>query len=1154
MSLSNTTDRNQYTGNGTASVYSYTFPIVLATDLAVFTRVISTGVEAKLVLNTDYSIAGVGQAAGGSITLLAGALPVTTIIVLRRIRPLTQNTSIRNQTAFYASVHEDTFDNLTMLDQQLQDELSRSAKLPETFTKADFDPTLPAFGLIGQPNVALITDNTGTKFIAGPALNQSTFGITQLNGDVAAVGPGNAAAVIQPNVVDNTKAAQMATNTIKGNISGSTANAADLSVSQVTAMLNPVAGDAGSGGTKGLVPAPASGDAAAAKFLKADGSWAVPAGGGGGGSVTLTGDVTGSGTGSFATTIANNAVTNAKAGQMAANTLKGNNTGSTANSADLTATQATAMLNPLVGDSGSGGTKGLSPAPASGDAAAGKFLKADGTWAVPPGSGGGSGTVTSASVVTANGLAGTVANSTTTPAITLSTTVTGILKGNGTAISAAASGTDYALPNANTTGTAANITGTLAIANGGTGQITAPLAFGALSPLTTKGDLLSFASANARVPVGSNGQGLIADSSQTNGVRWGNPSPIANYILNGDIESGVTSPGFSLGTVTLTSNYPTGTPSFGSGASGNLALSATSSSPIDGAFSLQYASSAATTAGNFVATDAFTIGKMDQSKILTFSFGYSATAGTTNINYSGTQSNSLGIAIYDVTNSAFIIPTGCFSITQGSGTGTASGSFQTSANGTSYRLLIYNANATAGAATLLFDRFQLGPQTLISNTCIITDWVQYTPTVVGFGTVTSPNVFSRRVGGNLEVKGFFNSGTPTAVANSMTIGYNGANANVSINTSIVGNNGYAGDMTSVSSASTFYRWAAYVGSSGSTTIQFGVQSSTGNSQTANQNGSALGISNTNSVLFSFSVPIAGWASNLSILNQDNDNRVTAFLANSVTGSLTTTQAAVNFGAATNDTHAAWNGSTTYTIPVTGYYDVMGYLIATMPASYTGTAQILLFKNGSSLRSFSHWMASAAGSGNALPMYFNWGSEKFNAGDTIQIQASGNNSYPSTAWNGASLSIERVTGPATVTGTEAVNMRYTNTAGTTIPTTTAGLAFATKDFDSHGMYSGSTYTIFAQGKYLVTCKVQLAGATVTTAQAAIFIDLWKNGAIYEDTYVLGNGVVNNIPFAATFIVQCNAGDTLQIQSYTGKGTSGTLLTTAGSNSLAIAKIG
>ena len=57
----------------------------------------------------------------------------------------------------------------------------------------------------------------------------------------------------------------------------------------------------------------------------------------------------------------------------------------------------------------------------------------------------GSGTVTSVSVVTANGLAGTVATPSVTPAITLTTSVTGVIKGDGTALSAATSGTDYSL-------------------------------------------------------------------------------------------------------------------------------------------------------------------------------------------------------------------------------------------------------------------------------------------------------------------------------------------------------------------------------------------------------------------------------------------------------------------------------------------------------------------------------------------------------------------------------------------------------------------------------------------------------------------------------------------------------------------------------------
>lgn len=79
------------------------------------------------------------------------------------------------------------------------------------------------------------------------------------------------------------------------------------------------------------------------------------------------------------------------------------------------------------------------------------------------------GTVTDVSIVSANGLAGTVANSATTPAITLSTTITGILKGNATAISAASAG-DFPTLNQNTSGTASNVSGVIALANGGTGQ------------------------------------------------------------------------------------------------------------------------------------------------------------------------------------------------------------------------------------------------------------------------------------------------------------------------------------------------------------------------------------------------------------------------------------------------------------------------------------------------------------------------------------------------------------------------------------------------------------------------------------------------------------------------------------------------------------
>jgi len=104
----------------------------------------------------------------------------------------------------------------------------------------------------------------------------------------------------------------------------------------------------------------------------------------------------------------------------------------------------------------------------------GKYLTTDGTnssWATVSG---GSGTVTSVSVVSANGLAGTVATATSTPAITLSTSITGVLKGNGTAISAATAGTDYVTPTGTETLTNKTLTAPVISSISNTGTLTLP--------------------------------------------------------------------------------------------------------------------------------------------------------------------------------------------------------------------------------------------------------------------------------------------------------------------------------------------------------------------------------------------------------------------------------------------------------------------------------------------------------------------------------------------------------------------------------------------------------------------------------------------------------------------------------------------------------
>lgn len=97
--------------------------------------------------------------------------------------------------------------------------------------------------------------------------------------------------------------------------------------------------------------------------------------------ISLTGDVTGSGTGSFSATIANDAVTNAKLANVATSTIKGRVAAGSGDPEDLTGTQATTLLDVFTSS-----LKGLAPSSGGGTS---NFLRADGTWASPPGGGGG---------------------------------------------------------------------------------------------------------------------------------------------------------------------------------------------------------------------------------------------------------------------------------------------------------------------------------------------------------------------------------------------------------------------------------------------------------------------------------------------------------------------------------------------------------------------------------------------------------------------------------------------------------------------------------------------------------------------------------------------------------------------------------------------
>jgi hypothetical protein len=101
------------------------------------------------------------------------------------------------------------------------------------------------------------------------------------------------------------------------------------------------------------------------------------------------------------------------------------------------------------------------------------------------------------------------------------------LRSNGTnTLLSAIQAADVPTLNQNTTGTASNVTGTVAIANGGTGQTTASAAFNALSPITSTGDLIigNGTNSSTRLAIGTNGYVLTSNgttatwSASTGGV------------------------------------------------------------------------------------------------------------------------------------------------------------------------------------------------------------------------------------------------------------------------------------------------------------------------------------------------------------------------------------------------------------------------------------------------------------------------------------------------------------------------------------------------------------------------------------------------------------------------------------------------------------
>jgi len=144
-------------------------------------------------------------------------------------------------------------------------------------------------------------------------------------------------------------------------------------------------------------------------------------------------------------------------------------------------------------------------------------------------------------VAIANGGTGQATQQAAIDALAGSQTSAQYLRGNGTHVQMSAiQAGDVPTLNQNTTGTAAGLSATLAIGSGGTGQVTAAAAFSALAPLTTLGDLLYENSTPAPARLAGNTSATKNFLTQT-GTGSVSAAPAWGTIAAADLPTGTTS-------------------------------------------------------------------------------------------------------------------------------------------------------------------------------------------------------------------------------------------------------------------------------------------------------------------------------------------------------------------------------------------------------------------------------------------------------------------------------------------------------------------------------------------------------------------------------------------------------------------------------------
>lgn len=167
--VSVTTNRIQYSCNGSTTTYSYTFKVFEDDDLTA-TVASSAGTETTLALNTDYTVTGAGSS-GGNVVLTAGTkCPDGSTLTITRDIDLTQETDYEDGGGLSADTLESNVDRLTLISQDQQEKLDRTFSVAKSSTLSGLTVPVSAGRAIGWNSGGTALSTYATTGVSAPEI------------------------------------------------------------------------------------------------------------------------------------------------------------------------------------------------------------------------------------------------------------------------------------------------------------------------------------------------------------------------------------------------------------------------------------------------------------------------------------------------------------------------------------------------------------------------------------------------------------------------------------------------------------------------------------------------------------------------------------------------------------------------------------------------------------------------------------------------------------------------------------------------------------------------------------------------------------------------------------------------------------------------